>query len=408
MRTAPHSRSTRLSAKAHSVNESPTLALDAKAKRLHEAGRALINLSAGEPDFPTPQHIVEAAAVACRERRYHGYSPSAGLGELRTAVAERTSQDSGYSVDPTQVLITNGAKQAIYQAFAAILDPGDEVLVPTPHWPTYPEAIKLVGGVPVPVVADETSGYRISIEQLEAARTGRTRLLVLASPTNPTGAVYSEEDLKTIGHWAVDAGLWVVTDEIYHHMIYGTGAFHSLPVVVPELRDQCVVVGGVSKSFAMTGWRVGWAIGPIDFIHAVTNLQSHTTSNVCNVAQAAAMAAVTGDLSEVELMRETFDRRRLAIVSILGDIEGVVCPVPQGAFFVYPSMKGLLGKRIHGQRVQTTAELADLLLDQAEVAVVPGEAFGTPGYLRLSYAVSDESVLEGASRIQRFLTEVRT
>ncbi|MEV7182999.1 pyridoxal phosphate-dependent aminotransferase [Kitasatospora sp. NPDC093102] len=397
----------RVSARIGAIAESATLAVDAKAKALKAAGRPVIGFGAGEPDFPTPDYIVEAAVEACRDPKNHRYTPAGGLPELKAAIAAKTLRDSGYEVDASQVLVTNGGKQAIYEAFAAILDPGDEVIVPAPYWTTYPESIQLAGGVPVEVVADETTGYKVSVEQLEAARTENTKVVLFVSPSNPTGAVYTEAEAEAIGRWALEHGLWVLTDEIYEHLVYGDAKFTSLPALLPELADKCIVVNGVAKTYAMTGWRVGWVIAPKDVIKAATNLQSHATSNVSNVAQRAAIAAVAGDLSAVHEMRTAFDRRRRTIVRMLNEIEGVVCPEPEGAFYAYPSVKGLLGKEIRGRRPQTSGELASLILDEVEVAAVPGEAFGTPGYLRFSYALGDEDLVEGISRIQKLLGEAR-
>ncbi|MEY9874370.1 aspartate aminotransferase [Streptacidiphilus sp. MAP12-33] len=397
----------RVSARVGAIAESATLAVDAKAKALQAAGRPVIGFGAGEPDFPTPEYIVEAAVAACREPKNHRYTPAGGLPELKAAIAAKTLRDSGWAVDASQVLVTNGGKQAIYEAFAAILDPGDEVIVPAPYWTTYPESIQLAGGVAVEVVADETTGYKVSVEQLEAARTENTKVLLFVSPSNPTGAVYTRAEVEAVGRWAAEHGLWVLTDEIYEHLVYGDAEFVSLPVVAPELADKCIVVNGVAKTYAMTGWRVGWVIGPQDVIKAATNLQSHATSNVSNVAQRAALAAVAGDLAAVDEMKVAFDRRRRTIVAMLNEIDGVVCPEPEGAFYVYPSVKGLLGREIRGRRPATSAELASLILDEAEVAVVPGEAFGTPGYLRLSYALGDDNLVEGVSRIQKLLAEAR-
>lgn len=400
---APAGARPRVSARIAAIAESATLAVDAKAKALKAAGRPVIGFGAGEPDFPTPDYIVEAAVEACRDPRNHRYTPAGGLPELKQAVAAKTLRDSGYQVEPGQVLVTNGGKQAVYQTFAALLDPGDEVLIPTPYWTTYPESIALAGGVPVEVLADETTGYRVGVEQLEAARTPRTKVLLFVSPSNPTGAVYSPEAVREIGRWAHEHGLWVVTDEIYEHLVYGDATFSSIVVEVPELADTCVVVNGVAKTYAMTGWRVGWMIGPKDVIKAAGNLQSHATSNVSNVAQRAALAAVSGDLSAVAHMREAFDRRRRAIVSMLNEIDGVYCPEPEGAFYAYPSVKDVLGRTIAGRTPKTSAELAELILEEAEVAVVPGEAFGPSGYLRLSYALGDDDLAEGVGRIQRLL-----
>ena len=397
----------RVSARVSAIAESATLAVDAKAKALRAAGRPVIGFGAGEPDFPTPGYIVEAAQRACAEPRFHHYTPTAGLPELREAVAAKTARDSSYQVSASQVLITNGGKHAVYEAFATLLDPGDEVLLPTPYWTTYPEAIALAGGVPVPVMTDERSGYRASAADLEAACTSRTKLLVFVSPSNPTGAVYPPEQVAEIGRWAVERGLWVLTDEIYEHLVYGGARFSSIPVAAPEIADRCVVLNGVAKTYAMTGWRVGWMIGPADVIKAATNLQSHATSNVCNVAQAAALSAVTGDLSAVADMRAAFDRRRLAMTTMLNDIPGVICPLPEGAFYCYPSVKGVLGKELAGTRPASSAELAEVILDHADVAVVPGEAFGTPGYFRLSCALGDADLEEGVTRVGKLLAEAR-
>ena len=395
----------RISARISAISESATLAVTAKAKALKAAGRPVIGFGAGEPDFPTPGYIVEAAVAACREPRFHKYTPAGGLPELRAAVAAKTRRDTGFEVDAAQVLITNGGKQAVYEAFAALLDPGDEVLLPTPYWTTYPESIKLAGGVPVEVLTDESTGYLATIEQLEAARTGRTKVLLFVSPSNPTGAVYSRDQVEEIGRWAVEHDLWVVTDEIYEHLVYGDATFSSMPVEVPELFDRAIVLNGVAKTYSMTGWRVGWLIGPHDVVKAAQNLQSHATSNVCNVAQAAALAAVSGDLSAVAEMRTAFDRRRQTMVRMLNEIPGVLCPEPKGAFYAYPSVKDILGRQLRGRRPQTSVELAGLILDEAEVALVPGEAFGTPGYFRLSYALGDEDLAEGVGRLAKLLSE---
>jgi len=391
----------RISARIGGIAESATLAVDAKAKALKAAGRPVIGFGAGEPDFPTPSYIVDAAVAACSEPANHRYTPAGGLPALKEAVAEKTRRDSGYDVQPSQVLITNGGKQAVYEAFATLLDPGDEVLLPAPYWTTYPEAIRLAGGVPVDVLADETQDYLVTVDQLEAARTEKTKVLLFCSPSNPTGAVYPREQVEAIGRWADEHGLWVVTDEIYEHLTYDGVEAVSLPVAVPSLADRCVVLNGVAKTYAMTGWRVGWLIGPADVVKAATNLQSHATSNVANVSQRAAIAAVSGELDAVDEMKVAFDRRRRKIVQMLNEIDGVVCPEPKGAFYVYPSVKGLLGREVDGVTPTSSTELAELILDKAEVAVVPGEAFGSPGYLRLSYALGDEDLVEGVTRLQK-------
>jgi aspartate/methionine/tyrosine aminotransferase len=381
------------------------LAVDAKAKALKAAGRPVIGFGAGEPDFPTPDYIVEAAATATKVVANHRYTPAAGLPELREAIVAKTKRDSNYEITVDQVLVTNGGKQSVYQAFAAIVDPGDEVLLPTPFWTTYPECVKLAGGISVEVFADETQNYLVSVEQLEAARTPKTKVLLFCSPSNPTGSVYSVEQVKAIGQWAVKHGIWVITDEIYEHLLYDGATAPSLPVLVPELADTCIIINGVAKTYAMTGWRVGWMIGPKDVIKAATNLQSHLTSNVANVSQRAAIAALNGNLDAVHKMGEAFDRRRKLIVGLLNEIPGFKCPIPTGAFYVYPSVKGVLGTTIRGKTPKTSAELATLILEEAEVAAVPGEAFGPSGYLRFSYATSDEDIIEGIGRIKKLIAE---
>ncbi|MGF9660986.1 pyridoxal phosphate-dependent aminotransferase [Arthrobacter crystallopoietes] len=393
----------RISQRIAAIAESATLAVDAKAKALKAAGRPVIGFGAGEPDFPTPDYIVEAAIAAARQPKFHRYSPASGLPELKQAIAEKTKRDSGYEVEPAQVLVTNGGKQAVYESFATLLDPGDEVLVPTPYWTTYPEAIRLAGGVPVEVFAGPEQGYLVTVDQLEAALTERTKILLFVSPSNPTGAVYSPEQVAEIGKWAASKDLWVVTDEIYEHLTYDGMPFTSIATAAPELGDKVVILNGVAKTYAMTGWRVGWMIGPKDVIRAATNMQSHATSNVANVSQMAALAAVSGPLTAVDEMKVAFDRRRKAMVTALNEIEGVECPTPKGAFYAYADVRGLLGKEIGGVRPATSAELASLILDKVEVAVVPGEAFGPSGYVRLSYALGDEDLATGVGRLQEFL-----
>ncbi|GAB3761388.1 aspartate/methionine/tyrosine aminotransferase [Nocardioides ginsengisegetis] len=398
---ASQPRARRVSKRIGAIAESATLKVDAKAKALKAEGRPVIGFGAGEPDFPTPDYVVEAAVEACRDPKNHRYTPAGGLPELKKAIVEKTLRDSGLAIEPANVLVTNGGKQAIYAAFAAMIDPGDEVIVPAPFWTTYPEAIQLAGGTAVEVLADETQDYKVTVEQLEAARTEHTKVLLFVSPSNPTGSVYTADEIRAIGQWVEDNGLWVLTDEIYEHLVYDGVETGSMPVLCPFLQDNCVVVNGVAKTYAMTGWRVGWMIGPADLVKAATNLQSHATSNVSNVAQRAALAAVSGDLTAVDEMKVAFDRRRKMIVTMLNEIDGVLCPTPTGAFYAYPSVKGLLGKEYDGTRIETSAELAEYILDKAEVAAVPGEAFGSPGYLRFSYALGDDDIVEGITRLQK-------
>jgi aspartate/methionine/tyrosine aminotransferase len=393
----------RVSRAVSAIAPSATLAVDAKAKALKAAGEDVIGFGAGEPDFPTPAHIVEAAVEACRDPRTHKYTPAAGLPELREAIAHKTKRDSGYDVRPGQVLVTNGGKHAVYAAMLTLLDPGDEVLLPAPFWTTYPEPIRLAGAVPVELPTDVRSGFRVTVEQLEAARTDRTKAFVFVSPSNPTGAVYPPEEVEAIGRWAAEHDVWVLTDEIYEHLVYDDNEFTSMPVLVPELADRCVVLNGVAKTYAMTGWRVGWLIGPDDVVEAATNLQSHSTSNVANVSQRAALAAVAGSLDAVVEMRSTFDRRRRLMHELLSGIDGVTALLPQGAFYAFPSFEGVLGRTIGGRTVESTLDLCEVVLDQAKVALVPGEAFGAPGYVRLSYALGDDDLGEGVRRVADLL-----
>ena len=397
----------RISARAAGVTPSATLTIDAKAKALQAAGERVIVFGAGEPDFPTPAHVVEAAVAACSDPRAHHYTPTPGLPELREAIAQKTRRDSGYAVTAQQVIVTNGGKQAVANTFTVLCDPGDEVLICAPYWTTYPESVALAGGVPVFVLAGADQGFKVTVEQLEAALTPRTKVLLFVSPSNPTGAVYPKEEIEEIGRWAAARGLWVVTDEIYEHLVYDGAVHHSMPVLVPEIADHCIVVNGVAKTYAMTGWRVGWMIGPVDAVAAASNVQSHETSNVANVSQFAALAAVSGDLEAVADMRRTFDRRRRTMVEMLRDIPGVACEEPMGAFYAFPNVEALLGHEIGGRRPATSEELAETCIDVAKVALVPGEAFGAPGYLRLSYAVADEPMKEGIRRLAELFGSAR-
>ena len=399
------SEKSRVSKRIAAIAESATLAVDSKAKALKAAGKPVIGFGAGEPDFPTPEYIVNAAIEAAKNPANHRYTPTPGLPDLREAIVNKTKRDSNYEITVDQVLVTNGGKQSVYQSFASILDPGDEVILPSPFWTTYPECIKLAGGVSVEVFADESQNYLVSVAQLEKALTPKTKVLLFCSPSNPTGSVYSPEQVEEIGQWALKNNLWVVTDEIYEHLLYDGATAPSICVAVPELADRTIIINGVAKTYAMTGWRVGWMIGPKDVIKAATNLQSHLSSNVSNVSQRAAIAALNGDLSAVHKMGEAFDRRRKLIVKLLNEIPGVTCPTPTGAFYVYPSVKALLGKEIRGKRPKTSAELATLILEEAEVAAVPGEAFGPSGYLRFSYALGDEDIIEGIARVKKLLSE---
>lgn len=391
---------TRVSQRLAALQPSATLAVDAKAKALKAAGQPVIGFGAGEPNFPTPAHIVAAAIEAASDPKNHKYTIAEGLPELRAAIAQKTKADSGVVVDPDNIIVTNGGKQAVYQAFVSLLDDGDEVILPAPYWTTYPEAITLCGGVPVEVFAGSDQHYKVTVAQLDAALSERTKVLLLCSPSNPTGSVYTPEELREIGQWALDNGIWVISDEIYEHLIY-SGEMAYILHEVPELQNQTIIVNGVAKTYAMTGWRVGWMHGPADVMKKVANFQSHITSNVNNIAQRAAIAALTGDQGVVEEMKEAFDRRRTTLVSMLREIEGFEVPEPTGAFYVFPNVQAVLGKDINGRVATTTSELAEIILEEAQVAVVPGEAFGAPGYIRLGYALGDEDLVEGVERIQR-------
>jgi aspartate aminotransferase len=391
----------RISKRIGAIAESATLKVDAKAKALQAEGKAVISYAAGEPDFPTPAHIVEAAIAAAKDPKNHRYTPAVGLPELREAIAKKTLADSGTEITAAQVVVTNGGKQAVYQAFAVLLDTGDEVLLPSPYWTTYPEAIALAGGKTVEVFAGSDQNYMVTVEQLEAARTPKTKAMLLCSPSNPTGSVYSKEQIKAIGEWALANEIWVVSDEIYQNVIYDGKRAYSITEVVPGMKDLTIMVNGVAKSYAMTGWRLGWMAGPLDAMKAAANLQSHLTSNVNNIAQRAAIAALTGPQDEIKAMVDAFDRRRHLAVSELGKINGWLAPMPEGAFYVYSDVRGLLGKSWGGKVINTSLELCDYILDTAEVALVPGEAFGPSGYVRMSYALGDAQITEGIQRLQK-------
>jgi aspartate aminotransferase len=393
-----------ISKRIAAIAESATLKVDAKAKALQAEGRPVISYAAGEPDFPTPAHIVEAASKAVLDPKNHRYTPAVGLPDLREAIAQKTLRDSGTEVTANQVVVTNGGKQAVYQAFAVLLDAGDEVLLPTPYWTTYPEAISLAGGKAIKVFAGSDQDYKVTVEQLDKAKTARTKVLLMCSPSNPTGAVYSKEEISAIGNWAYQNDLWVITDEIYQNLVYDGIKAYSVTEVVPELTDKTIMVNGVAKSYAMTGWRLGWMAGPADAMKAAANLQSHLTSNVNNIAQKAALAALTGAQDEVQKMLQAFDRRRKLAISELGKIDNWLAPMPEGAFYVYSDVRGLLGKTWAGKQINTSLELCDLILEKAEVALVPGEAFGPSGYVRMSYALGDEPIVEGIKRLQKLFS----
>jgi len=392
-----------LSRRISAIAPSATMAVDARAKALKAAGEPVIGFGAGEPDFATPDHIVEAAVAACRDVANHRYTPAGGLPALKEALADKTERDSAWRPEPSEILVTNGGKHAVYNACAVVLDPGDEMLLPAPYWTTYPESIALAGGVPVVLPTDTASGFRVTVEQLEAARTERTKALMFVSPSNPTGAVYPADEIAAIGRWAVEHGIWVIADEIYEHLVYDGHEHHSIRALVPEIADTCLIVNGVAKTYAMTGWRVGWLLGPAHAIRAATNLQSHATSNVSNVSQRAAMAAVSGGLEDVTMMRDSFDRRRRRMVEMLRSIDGVELMTPQGAFYAFPDLSAFLGRTFAGNTPETTIDLAALILDEAKVAIVPGEAFGAPGYARLSFALGDDDLGEGITRIADLL-----
>lgn len=397
----------RVSARLSAIAPSATLLVDSKAKELKAQGKPVIGFGAGEPDFATPDYIVAAAVEACQAPANHHYTMGKGMAVLREAIAAKTLRDSGYEIDPNNIVVTNGGKQAVYQAFAAIVDPGDDVLLPAPYWTTYPEVIKLAGGNVVEVFAGADQEYKVTVEQLEATRTENTKMLLLCSPSNPTGAVYTPAELTAIGKWCVQHGIWVIADEIYEHLLYDGAEPAHIVKLVPEIADTCLVLNGVAKSYAMTGWRVGWMSGPSDAIKAANNLQSHLTSNVCNVAQRAALAAVSGPLDEVYKMREAFDRRRRLIVEMLSQVQGFQVPTPRGAFYAYPDVTALFGRKLRGVTIESSLQLADMILDMAEVAVVPGEAFGPTGFLRFSYAIADEEIVTGITRVQELMAEVQ-
>ena len=393
-----------LSDRINNVAPSATLAVDSKAKAMKAAGIDVIGFGAGEPDFPTPADVVDAAVKACNDPRNYKYTPTAGLPELREAIAAKVLRDSGYEVTADQVVVTNGGKQAVYESFQILLNDGDEVIIPAPYWTSYPEAVKLAGGVPVEVFAGADVNFEPSLEALEAARTEHTKAIIVNSPNNPTGAVWKPETVEAIGRWAVEHHIWVISDEIYEHLNYDDAHTTYIGAAVPECRGQLLVLNGVAKTYAMPGWRVGWMVAPLEVAKAATKLQGHMTSNVANISQRAALAAVAGPLDEVHEMRKAFDARRRAIVTALNDIEGVNCPTPTGAFYAFADIAALLGKPLgpKGTVSDTSADFAAALLDEAHVAAVPGEAFGAPGYLRFSYALADEDLAEGMRRFKEW------
>ena len=382
-----------LSHRADAMSESVTMAVTAKAAQLRAAGKAVIGFGAGEPDFATPDHIVAAAEAACRDPKAHHYGPAAGMPALRAAV---TATAPAMNAEPTQVVVTNGAKQAVYQACSVLLDPGDEALIPAPYWVTYPETVKLAGAIPVAV--PHGPDLKVTPETLEEYRTDKTKMLIFASPSNPTGVVYEAGEIAAIGRWAAEHGVWVLSDEIYEHLTYGGAEAVSMAAAAPEVLDYYVHVNGVSKTYAMTGWRVGWLIAPPAVAKAASSLQSHLSSNVANVSQMAALAALEGGLESAHAMREAFDRRRLRMVSMLRSTAGVQLVEPQGAFYAFPDVTELMEKK----GIASSLDLATLLLDEIEIAAVPGDAFGAPGFLRFSFALSDENLEEGLTRLQEW------
>lgn len=396
----------RISQKVARIAESATLAIDAKAKALKAAGIDIIGFGAGEPDFPTPEFIVEAAVVAARDPRNHRYTPATGLPELREAIAAKTRRDSKIDVDASQVIVTSGGKHAVFNTIMTLVDDGDEVLIPSPFWTTYPELVRLAGGTPIEVKTTFANEFKTSPAELEPYLTERTKLFIHVSPSNPTGTVYTEEETASLANFLDAAGIWVMSDDIYEHLTYDGMTTTSLLSKAPNLRDRTVLVNGVAKTYAMTGWRVGWMVGPSDVIKAAGNLQSQATSNIANVSQRAALAALTADLSTAYAMREAFDRRRRTIHAMLSEIPGFATILPKGAFYVFPDVSELIGRRIRGHVATSSTALAEILLEQAKVAVVPGEAFGTPGYFRLSYALSDDALVEGVDRIAKLIAEV--
>ncbi len=400
---SPESRISRLVA---NIEPSATLAVDAKGKALKAQGEPVVSFGAGEPDFPTPSIIVQAAIEAAKDPKYHKYTPVAGLDELRAALAEKTSKTTNYKVESSQVLVTNGGKQALYNSCLSLLNPGDEVLLPTPYWSTYPEAIKLASGIPVEVPTKFENNFHVTAEDLQSKLTKNTKMIILTSPNNPTGAVLKKEELIQIGEFAVKNNLWIITDEIYEFLVYDTAQQFSIVSLVPELKDTCLIINGVAKTYAMTGWRVGWIVGPKDVINAAINLQSQTTSNVNNIAQMATLGALRSSDEDFKTMKSAFEKRRQLIYSLLTSIEGIDCNLPEGAFYAYPSFKNFIGRSIGSTKINNTLDLAELILDKAKVAFVPGEAFGTPGYGRFSYALSQDDITEGINRIHKLLMEV--
>jgi aspartate aminotransferase len=397
----------RLSARALAMSPSPTMAIDAKSKQLMAEGIDVVNFSVGEPDFDTPDHIKQAGIRAIAEG-HTKYTPAAGTLELRKAICEKLRKDNGLEYKPDQIVVSNGAKQSIYNAFMVILDPGDEVIIQAPYWVSYPEMVKLAGGVPVIVNTDEANGFKMTAEMIEAKITPRTRAINLNSPSNPTGAVYTRAELEAIAEVALRHDLMIVTDEMYEKLLYDGASHISIASFSPEVKQRTITVNGMSKAYAMTGWRMGYCASESIYAKAMGDLQSQSTSGPSSIAQKASMQALLGPQEPIETMRQEFDRRRLRMMERINRLPGFAVKVaPQGAFYLFPDVKGTFGMTLRGQTIRTSDDLCRVILDEAKVGLVPGTGFGAPDYLRFSYATSMERINEGLDRIEALLREAR-
>jgi aspartate aminotransferase len=384
------------------ISPSLTLAISAKAKAMKAAGESVVSFSVGEPDFNTPEHIIQAAKTAL-DNGHTKYTPSSGLLPLRKAICEKFQKDNGLEYEPSQIIVSNGAKHSIFNACYALLDEGDEVIIPEPYWLTYPEVVKVCGGVPKYLTCKKENKYKFSAEELKAAITPKTKMLIFNSPSNPTGAVYTEDEVREIAKVCEEAEIFVIADEIYEKLCYNGVKPFSIAKCSDKMKDLTITINGVSKTYAMTGWRIGYLAAPKDVAKAIDSFQSHATSNACSISQAATIEALNAPEADVQAMVEVFDKRRAILLDLIAGIDGVQAVEPDGAFYVMLVVGGLYGKSYNGKPITNSIEFADALLDGEKVATIPGVSFGADDCLRLSYSLSEEDIREGLKRIERFI-----
>ena len=390
-----------ISEKAKSISASPTLAIDSKFKQMKQQGVPVVGFGAGEPDFNTPDHIKNAGIEAIKNN-FTRYTPASGTLELKKAICEKMKKDTGLDYTPANVIVSNGGKHALTNIFMAILNPGDEVIIPAPFWVSYPEMVKMADGKPVFIATTEENSFKFTMEQLEAACTEKTRALVLNSPSNPTGMAYTRQEMEKIAEFAVKQGIYVIFDEIYEKLLY-EGEHVNIATLGEDIRKLTIIVNGMAKTYAMTGWRIGYVVAEEPLIKAMSNMQSHATSNPNSIAQVASVEALLGDQSMIDMMKEEYKSRRDYMVERINSIEGLSCQCPQGAFYIFMNVKEVLGKEHYGNMICTATELCEDILERALVAMVPSEGFGIDGYVRLSYATSMEVITTGLDRIEEYL-----